>query len=239
MEAKISMSEKTPILKFFISSSFGHFRVPYTNIFLKSYPIPPKPTIIGMIGAMLGWTQKDVIRNQDKICVSMSPIKIPKTFVDYIRYLKYQDGEIEPAPLRTEILINPKYYVYVSGEKSFINRLCNIIDNRDFMFPLYMGKNEFPIEDIKVIWLEEGSKSKFNDPTSIVFGKRIPVVHRFEGHEMPRYIPQMPYSLDENVKGIRKLSSTINALIFEFAAKIELEEVIEGWRVNGENIILV
>ena len=188
---------------------------------------------------MLGWTQKDVIKNQGKIKVGVSPIKIPKTFVDYIRYLKYQDGEVEPAPLRTEILINPKYYIYLSGEKDFTNRLCKIIDDRNFTFPLYMGKNEFPIEDIKVIWLEEGSKNKFNDPTSVIFGRRIPIVHRFEGHEMPRYIPQMPYSLDESVKGIRKLSSTISALIFEFTAKIELEEVIEGWCAGGENIILV
>ncbi|MCP2619204.1 CRISPR-associated protein Cas5 [Candidatus Aminicenantes bacterium AC-335-K20] len=56
---------------FKIKSKFGHFRNPYTTTFKQSYPFPPKPTIIGMIGAICGWDEKIVIEKMNKFKIAI------------------------------------------------------------------------------------------------------------------------------------------------------------------------
>ena len=52
--------ETLPMVIFRFSGKYAHFRRPYTNVSSLSYPFPPRPTMAGLLGAVLG-VQKDKV----------------------------------------------------------------------------------------------------------------------------------------------------------------------------------
>jgi len=46
-----------------LSGIFSFFRIPYNSLLMDTYQFPPKTTVIGMVGAALGWNEEEVLRN--------------------------------------------------------------------------------------------------------------------------------------------------------------------------------
>jgi len=140
------------LVHFEVEAPLGHFRNPYTTIYKQSYPFPPKPTIIGMIGAMLGWSEKETISNIDLFKVGIPNWKNDGKLVEYIYVFAYKNRKPELRPERIEVLIRPSFEIVLASEsKKIIEKIAERIRNRYFEFPIYMGKNEFLISDIKLL----------------------------------------------------------------------------------------
>lgn len=161
--------ETLPIIVFRFSGRYAHFRRPYTNVSSLSYPFPPRPTIAGLLGAILG-IQKDrvaeIFDNENlKVAVAMETQIKTITHVTNFR----QDGvggidysikkpkkgwkpkELKNVPpynettqITMELLRNPSFlvYVYLSDERLF-EALFSRIKTARYVYTPCLGLSEF------------------------------------------------------------------------------------------------
>lgn len=135
-----------------ISSDFGHFSHPATIYSSLTYPVPPKTTVMGMLGAIMGESDylflndiryACIVRNLDgKRNFCFNGIK------DALKELNLEKagngfGKNRKQFYR-ELLINPRYEIYVDLswlEKSRADKLVALLEDGKSMYGLYMGIN--------------------------------------------------------------------------------------------------
>lgn len=144
------------IIRLDIWSSFGCFTSPFSNIGgLLTYLIPPKTSIIGMIGSILGYGFDDYDEEENNIkkyrIEELYDIKISvqprfKLKTRKITFNSHYGNEPHMLNIKEDVLINPRYELFLkfpkkleSEEKLFINRLIK----NETIYNLYMGRNEF------------------------------------------------------------------------------------------------
>ncbi|MEM4067613.1 MAG: type I-B CRISPR-associated protein Cas5b [Candidatus Micrarchaeaceae archaeon] len=136
-------------LSFDLSSDFAIFRRGYTTTSALTYAIPPKPTILGIIGAILGTDYNDYnTRLKDsKIAIRiLSPIEkitIAQNLIDTSGSLKFPI--IIPADKgRTrgsfEYLRNPRFRIFFSSEGESYAKLKSMLEKHQTFFTPYMGQ---------------------------------------------------------------------------------------------------
>lgn len=142
------------IIELDIWSKFGCFSKPFSNSGgILSYFIPPKTSIIGMVGSVLGYSFDDFEIGEDNTkCYSIEKFNDIKISIQPLFSLKTKRVTFNNVSGRSienihqDILLNPYYKIFVSfpdtlreDESLFLDRIKN---NRS-VFNLYMGKNEF------------------------------------------------------------------------------------------------
>jgi len=173
-------------ISFRIKSFLGHFRNPYTTTLKQTYPFPPKPTVIGMIGAMLGWDEETVINETEKFKIAIPFWKnegkiIEFTFVFSVGKIRGKSRSREEfRPERFEILLYPEFELLILNDsKELIEEIESRINKKLFEFPLFMGKNEFIITQIEITKEPSEIKiCKITTPSGIVF---------IDGNEIPEF----------------------------------------------------
>jgi len=179
-----------------IESQFGAFNKPFSNTGgLLTYMVPPKTAIIGLLGAIVGYTLPETLETFENIKIGIEPLKDIKTKM--IIYNCHYGGRLGRwVNIRQEVLIEPKYRIYVEIGSNFqneklllrINRLLQdnrvtkktkdvkeglqlLLTNQISYYSLYMGKNDFPLRysfiDIKTIKLRSSDLKKYF-PTNCV-----------------------------------------------------------------------
>ncbi len=160
------------LVSFEVYSDFGFFKKPDTNNKSTSmtYNLPPKPGILGMFGAILGlggmnkqYETKSMTQDKDAkqkilpeyyrlnkdFTIGIKPMgkfpfnKIMNTYNSRNSY--FGNEKYENIPIHEQILISPKYriYVYDQNSGSLIGELANRLKSNNPVFMPYMGKNEF------------------------------------------------------------------------------------------------
>lgn len=206
-------------IRFRIAAEFGQFRNPYTTVYTQTYPFPPKPTIIGMIGAMFGWSEEEVLNS-----INFFKIGIPEwdnhgKFIDYAYILAYKETQTELRPERFEILIKPQFEVIVGcDDENWIKEIEKRIIQRDFVFPLYMGKNEFVVNEINLLkerWKENITHIK--KAKGVITYKENKILN-FKGEKgnikPPQILMAIPLLLSKDPQSnTRRLEATYSALL--------------------------
>lgn len=143
------------VIEIDIWSSFGCFSKPFsTTGGILSYLIPPKTSIVGMIGAILGYefdnhkNGKYVIEELHDIKISVQPLFDLKSKRVTFNKISGTIDNMNIMNINQDILINPYYKIFISfpnhlvdKEEMFIDR----ISKHETIFDLYMGRNEFPL----------------------------------------------------------------------------------------------
>lgn len=158
-----------PIIIFRYSGKYAHFRRPYTNVSSLSYPFPPRPTISGLLGAILGIQKNKVAETFDneklKVAVAMETQIKTITHVTNFR----QDGvggidysikkpkkgwkpkELKNVPpyneatqIPMELLRSPSFlvYIYLSDDRLFEELFSRIKTGR-YVYTPCLGLSEF------------------------------------------------------------------------------------------------
>ncbi|OWT33623.1 CRISPR-associated protein Cas5 [Methanobrevibacter sp. 87.7] len=184
------------IIELDIWSKFGSFIKPFSNSGgMLTYFIPPKTSIIGMIGAILGYKFNDFtdekgikkysIEKLNDIKVSIQPLFSLKT--KRVTFNQVSNEGIKN--FRQDVLINPYYKLFIifpdslDSEKSiFLDR----IKSQKSFFNLYMGKNEFllnykfiNVSNCEIFKLDNSNKNNFFDCGNGIYGtlNRKNVIH--------------------------------------------------------------
>jgi len=152
------------LLSFEIRGRFAHFRKFYTNSSSLSYFVPPRTTIIGMLGAILQYDRDSYyhIFNENDFRISVavtSNVNIKKQMqcMNYLHHKSYKElvkgkGADQHSQCRLELLMTETlrpidYTVYIgaTNERS-LKELVEIekkIRNDDLGFGIYLGQRQF------------------------------------------------------------------------------------------------
>lgn len=225
-----------------IKAPFGHFRIPYTTTLKQSYPFPPKPTIIGLIGAILGWNEKTVIEETPNFQIAIPTWGYKDKIIEFIFVISVgkEKGKSriqeEFRPERFEILVYPKYEILIlHSDESLIKEIEERIKSKNFEFSLYMGKNEFPIIDIGItkqlftVNLQDDLKT----PSGIVFAPQTSIPEfRLKSEismsvQVFRGVP-LSFSISQ-----RRRVQKETCIVLVSKGTIELIKPLSGIRLNG------
>lgn len=131
------------VLTFTLRGDIAHFRQPDTTITQATYPFPPRPTLHGLIGAILGidyttpeW--KKFLCGKHYIGLTLlSPIKTVCMQMSLLGKGFLGSGKEFNRPTSVELVVSPVYRVFYAGER--LADLAEKIRNCQSVFPTYLG----------------------------------------------------------------------------------------------------
>jgi len=154
------------VVVFDIWADFGHFRVPYTTTSPISFPVPPKPSLYGILGAILGLDKRKYLKyfSEQKWLFSVSirnPISKMRMVENFINVKVANDfASLDPfkssrTQIRLELLKNPKYRIYCSSEDPKIYDLYNMLKNHKTVYSISLGISEL-LANYDIVGMYEG-----------------------------------------------------------------------------------
>ena len=118
---------------FDIRGSIGHFRRPDTTATQMTYPFITPTAAKGLVGAVLG--MEDFV-TQDKVGIELlHPVKAVS---QQMSMLGKDGGSTFNRPTTIELLVNPSYRIYYSGEE-YIEQLIDYLTAGRMVYTTYLG----------------------------------------------------------------------------------------------------
>lgn len=147
------------IIQFDLSGKFAHFKFPFTspNFLKKSFLIPPRTTILGILGSIIGLNgfQQYGESNEPEYYEKLKHIKIgigmncfpSKKLIIYNSLNSFaRNIALNPnVMIKEEILLNPSYKIILllNFNNEYDKKLYDFIKQEKATYHLYLGKNEF------------------------------------------------------------------------------------------------
>jgi CRISPR-associated protein Cas5h len=137
-------AQKQIVLAFSVKGHLAHFRQPDTSVTHVTYPFPPKPTLLGLIGSILGINEDspdwpEFLQQNHLLGLSiLSPIH--STFVQLSLLGKgflEAGGDDFNRPTTVELLIDPHYLIYYSGPVA--SSLIEFLKSGRIYYHTYLG----------------------------------------------------------------------------------------------------
>jgi len=172
---------------------FSTFRKTRSTSLILTYLIPPITTIRGMLSNALGLVRDDYSL-QDKIRIGISVKEFGFKNVELAKILKLKEEkrkipspDYPSSPMFREFVVNPRYEIFVVGDKSIIESLHDRLMKP--VRPLYIGQSD-DVADIETGSVISVAKSKSKVVNSVVFSEMIE----------NSYIDKVPYKFVFNEK---------------------------------------
>jgi CRISPR-associated protein Cas5h len=158
---------------FDIWGDYGHFRVPYTTSSPITFPFPPKSSIYGIIGAILGYEKESYLRefNKEKWLFSVSlkkpvvKIHIPENFISTKKakmFARMSARESCRSQINMEFLKEPFFRIYVTtSDKEAMKKLYTMLEAHQTEYTVSLGISEC-IANFKLIGQFEALKKISN-----------------------------------------------------------------------------
>lgn len=138
------------VLAFSARGRFAAHRDPSVTTHQLVYYAPPKSAIVGMVGAILGTPRSETgklyspayVELLSRIRVGVGLLNGPKKRPQKVlfgtnRRTLEDTGHMKPT--KSELVENPEYRIYVTGEGKTLDELGRRIDDHDPAYPVYFG----------------------------------------------------------------------------------------------------
>lgn len=138
------------VLAFSARGRFAAHRDPSVTTHQLVYYAPPKSAIVGMVGAIIGTPRSETgelyspeyVDLLSRISVGIGMLNEPKKRPQKVlfgtnRRTLEDTGHMKPT--KSELVENPEYRIYVSGDDGTIDELKRRIDGHDPAYPVYFG----------------------------------------------------------------------------------------------------
>ena len=176
------MSRVDKIVSFDIESDFGMFKKPDVNDVYFTFNIIPKPTLLGVLGAVIGlngYSQMNSNDNYPEFYIKLQDLPIgivpygnkgvfQKRIIKYNNTVGYANKDGGTLNIAEQTLITPKYRIYIGFDLS--NEIHKKLEKYlsanpvEYEYIPYMGKNEFRLTIDEVQAFEDDDFSLF-EPT--------------------------------------------------------------------------
>ncbi len=219
------------VLIFEISGEFAHFK-PYDTTSTKlSYPFPTPPTVLGMIGAILGLSKQDQqylkILNDANTKVAVSILNPVKKLHWGLNLLNTKGNIVDLSNGHTQVLTefikDARYRIIVSMEKQDLyNSLKERLEKKESYYDLCLGITEC-LADFEFVGEYEASLNKYN---SIEVDSVIPIDESIENKidftsvQEKITMPRIPYKME-----VGRIASYRNVLVNEGAKPIAIKNI--------------
>lgn len=142
------------VLVFDISSDYAHFRQPYSTTSALTYAIPPRTTVLGIVGAILGIDSGGFGKSEHIAELEKASIKIGVRVmrpIEKIRFnMNYSYTKADAATkgvlhiqVPVEMVKNPLYRFYVAADNGIFEKLEKMVTNKESYYTPYLGISEF------------------------------------------------------------------------------------------------
>ena len=141
---------KNRILVFDIWGDFGHFKKPYTTTSPLSFAFPPRPTIAGMISAIIGLDKTEYLdhfmrKDADiaiKIIRPVKKMRISQNLIDTKRAILFSRIK-QRTQIRFEYVKDPGYRVYfLHRDNNIYQQLKSCLENHESVYTVSLGLSE-------------------------------------------------------------------------------------------------
>ncbi len=161
------MTMSFKVLKFKLFGDFGHFGIRYTTSSPATYFIPPRHTIAGILGAILGLQRHEVsdVFHPDHSKIGIAPVH-PLSILRFPLkqlllkkaslqgYLGVKQHSIVPY----QFIREPAYYIFVSlQDEEMYSTLKKLLENHECVYPPAMGLAQL-LADFEYIGEFEGEE---------------------------------------------------------------------------------
>lgn len=207
------------IAVFDIEGRFAHFRKFYTNSSSLSYSVPPRTTIGGIIGAILGYERDSYYKklSSEKLHISVKKNKPTRSITQTLNYIKATSAAQLNSPqehtqIPFEIIAgwgeeSVSYRIYAASEESYMDELQDRLDAGRYVYPPSLGTVFFQGYIKNVPCLDIVSKKS----DSFVSIDSVAPLHNIEEIEIGDYQltkEKMPRDFDEH-REIKKAETYI------------------------------
>lgn len=246
------------VISFEINSSFGMFKKPDVNDVYFTFNIIPKPSLLGILGAIIGfggYSQQDnnnypqFYEELQNLLIGIIPYGnkgvFQKRVIKYNNTVGYANKDGGTLNIIEQTLIEPKYKIYIGLDlsKESHKKLNKFIakDIIQYEYIPYMGKNEFKL-DIKEVKHFENIKSFIPNDDFAIFSLFPNItnqaIKRSEALKDPfdnsmsesyfYYFERLPIALDE-----------LNQYMYENFAYTNAKMVSDSEFINKLNLFLI
>lgn len=179
------------LISILLSSEFGTFKKADVNDsgkFYVTYNTIPKPTLLGILGAIIGLggysqQKKDELYPEfyeklKELPIGITPISrnglFMKRFIEYTNTVGYANKRAIFMS-KEQTLINPAYRIYLllDLESEIESRLFEYLRDSKATYLPYMGKNEFPITMSEFEELEYEDIKELDVQINTIFPSRL------------------------------------------------------------------
>ncbi len=138
------------ILIFDIWGDYGHFKKHYTTTSPLTFSFPPRPTITGIISAIIGLDKTEYLKyfSHDKADIALrilKPIKKVRmglNLIDTKKALLFSRIK-QRTQIRTEYVKDPAYRIYFKHrDETIFSRLKGYLENHECVYSVSMGLSE-------------------------------------------------------------------------------------------------
>jgi len=156
-------------LVFDVYGPYAMFRKPFTPVSPVSYPFPPPPTVLGMIGAICGYDKEEYLDkigwDKTKIAISIKePVKRYRCGINLIstkgnKYFRLV-GQNPRSQIPHEFLKDVKFRIFVTdANKECMTTLKNHLTEGTNVFTVSLGLAQC-LAEIEYISYSQGEKMK-------------------------------------------------------------------------------
>lgn len=237
------IEESNQVLRLTVEGDFNSFRIPINIKYQRSYSVPTKTTLIGLLGSALGIKNKDLEPYFDIIQTNASLISILGKTKDLWIVTKLKSSGHETAPIVREILVNPVYHIYYQGNGETLSKISDAF--RDPKFALCLGRSDelIKIKKIQTVKLKKSERIGGFKNTIIPFNYRNSFlayedvkIEKSMTMELPEVL-NIPVSFEFDSDGTRKIKET-KEVTMVYDLGIKLKNLSGSWMDGQRNIFL-
>lgn len=227
-----------------VKGDFNSYRISTNIKYQRSYTIPTKTTLIGMLGAALGMQNKELEILFKTVKTNAVLISLMGRAKDLWLVSKLKaDGNHEKSPIMREVLVNPVYMIYYQADNDMLLKIIDALQDPKFVLSLGRSDEMIEIKEIQILKLTETKGIASFKNTIIPFNYRslflayetIPV-QRGTTMELPEVI-NIPVSFEYDSAGRRKVSESKDiTIIYELG--IKLKDSSGAWSDGKRNLFL-
>ncbi len=146
------------------------FRDPNTHKIHRTFPFPPRTTLIGLAGAALGFSEDTIWQEFSDLKVAVVDISRESDIggtgkaEDLIRYKKYKDSKIETSILVRELIYKPEYLIYyVSDNETHVEVLYKGFLNPTYALSLGRDDEIISVKSVEKVELSTVDSGDFEE----------------------------------------------------------------------------
>jgi CRISPR-associated protein Cas5h len=173
-------TDKTKTLCFKLYGDFGHFRPYFTTTSPITYTIIPPTSVMGVIGAILGFDKKDneyyrllkkagtrvgigIKKRMKKKCFGINLINTKGNY--WVPTSRNSNGP--RSPTRFEYVIKPEYFIYVTmRDEKLLEKLSAMIKEHKSFYSVSLGLASL-LADFKFIMFDTAIKVDIEEPVEV------------------------------------------------------------------------
>lgn len=143
-----------------VKGNYATFRKPFTTTSTNSYSIIHPPAIKGLIGAIMGIDRSEIYSRTKDMQIGIEVCNPIKKSTQSSNLTRLDKSWGERFPSNIEFLRDVEYNIYLKWNQDEIDKLVNILKNRQFVYNPYLGNSQY---NAKIELLEECTITKISE----------------------------------------------------------------------------